>query len=147
MPVLDKSAKENDYIPFLANAGKRIDAAISLLKQKNIPHIILAAHSCGANMAINWLNRTGGKGIDAFIGMGMDEVPAIEKTGLPMLDVYGEKESTRIIETAPQRQGMMQKAGSSASKQMVLPEANHEFTNKGAELTAVISSWLNTLPL
>ena len=156
MPVLDKDAKYYDYVPLFANADKRIDAAIRFLKQQGVSRIILAGHSCGAHMAMNWLDNNGSKDIDAFIGMGIGatdkdqeiiEAFPFDKMSVPILDIYGEKEYPQVIETAAQRQALIQKGGNSASRQMVLPEANHYFTDKGNELTAVVGSWLNSLPL
>lgn len=155
MPVLSQSATYSDYVPLFTNADKRIDAAITFLKNRGTSRIILAAHSCGAYMAMHWLTTQGSKQIAAFIGMGMGVTDQsrkmsgtfpFDKINVPVLDIYGEKEFPQVIETAPERQALMKKGGNPASKQMVLPEANHFFTNKGDELTAVVGNWLNSLP-
>lgn len=155
MPVLEKEAKYYDYVPLFANADKRIDAGIAFLKQKGIAPIVLAAHSCGAHMAMNWVGNKGDGDIAAYIGMGMgatdyqqDMVQTfpLDKMKVPVLDVYGEKEYPQVINTAAERQNLMQKAGNPHSKQMVLPEADHYFKEKGGELNAVVANWLNSLP-
>lgn len=156
MPVLEKEAKYYDYVPLFANAGKRIDAGIAFLKQQGIAPIALAAHSCGAHMAMDWVDTKGDGEIVAYIGLGMGatdyQQPLIkpfplDKMKVPVLDVYGEQEYPQVIDTAPERISMMQKAGNNYSKQMVLPASNHYFTDKGPELNAVITNWLNALPL
>ena len=156
MPVLEKEAKYYDYVPLFANADKRIDAGIAFLKQKGIAPVVLAAHSCGAHMAMNWINTRGDGDIAAYVGLGMgatdfeqDMVQAfpLDKMKVPVLDVYGEKEYPQVISLAAERQTLMQKAGNSNSKQMVLPEADHYFKDKGEELNAVVANWLNSLPL
>jgi dienelactone hydrolase len=156
MPALDNNAKYFDYVPLFANADKRIDAGIAFLKQKGIAPIVLAAHSCGAHMAMDWIDNKGDGEIVAYIGLGMGATDTdqdlikpfpLDKMKVPILDVYGEKEHTQVINTAPERLAMIQKAANPQSKQMVLPEANHDFMGKGSELTAVVVNWLNSLPL
>lgn len=155
MPVLEKEATYYAYVPLFANADRRIDAGIAFLKQKGINTIVLAAHSCGAHMAMNWVVSKGDGAIAAYIGMGMgatdynqDMVQTfpLNKMKVPVLDLYGEKEYPQVIKTAGERQSLMQKAGNPHSKQMVLPEADHYFKEKGEELTAVVATWLNSLP-
>ena len=156
MPVLEKEAKYYDYVPLFANADKRIDAGIAFLKQKGITPVVLAAHSCGAHMAMNWINTKGDGDIVAYVGLGMGatdfgqdmiQTYPLDKMKVPVLDVYGEKEYPQVISLAAERQALMQKAGNSNSKQMVLPEADHYFKDKGEELNAVVANWLNSLPL
>lgn len=156
MPVLEKEAKYYDYVPLFANADKRIDAGIAFLKQKGIAPIVLAAHSCGTHMALNWVGNKGDGDVIAYVGLGMGVTDAdqgmvqalpLDKMKVPVLDVYGEKEYPQAISLAPERMALMQKAGNPHSRQMVLPAADHYFKEKGEELTAVVANWLNSLPL
>lgn len=156
MPVLAADAKYNDYLPLFPNADQRIDAGIAFLQQKGIAPVVLAAHSCGAHMAMHWVARKGDGAIAAYVGLGMgatdyqQDMPEpfpLDRMKVPVLDVYGEKEYPQVISQAPQRQAMLQKAGNPHSRQMVLPVADHYFKDKGEELTAVVVNWLNSLPL
>ncbi|MBU0657048.1 MAG: alpha/beta hydrolase family protein [Gammaproteobacteria bacterium] len=156
MPALEKEAKYFDYVPLFPNADKRIDAGIALLKQKGISTIVLVAHSCGAHMAMHWVENKGDADIAAYVGLGMGATDyqqemahgfPLDKMKAPILDVYGEKEYPQVINTAPERQALMQKAGNSQSRQMVLPDADHYFHDKGSELTAVVANWLNSLQM
>lgn len=156
MPVLEKDATYYDYLPLFPNADKRIDAGIAFLKQKGISPIVLVAHSCGAHMAMHWVESRGDGDIAAYVGLGMGATDTgqemarpfpLDKMKVPVLDVYGEKEYQQVIAMAPERQALMQKGGNNQSKQMVLPEADHYFHDKGSELTAVVANWLNSLQL
>lgn len=147
MPLLTPTAQSADYIPLLGNADQRIDAGIALLQQKGINNVVLAAHSCGAQMAMHWLGKKGDSTIRAYVGMGLGEVLPLDTMKVPVLDVYGEKDLPAAISYAPERQRLMQKAGNTHSKQMVLPEADHNFKDKGDALNAVVTTWLNSLPL
>jgi pimeloyl-ACP methyl ester carboxylesterase len=155
MPVLEKEAKYYDYVPLFANADKRINAGIALLKQQGITKIVLAAHSCGAHMAMNWVDTTGGSDLAAYVGLGMGATDyqqellhpfPLDKLSVPILDVYGEKDFPQVLSLAPERQALIQKAGNTHSKQMVLPDADHDYKDKGDALTAVVANWLNSLP-
>jgi len=46
---------------------------------------------------------------------------------------------------APGRQAMIKKAGNKKSKQVIVPGANHYFTDKGDELVAPVVDWLESL--
>jgi alpha/beta superfamily hydrolase len=107
-------------------------------------------------MAMNWVNAKGDGDIAAYVGLGMgatdfgqDMVQSfpLDKMKVPVLDIYGEKDFPQVISLATERQALIQKASNSNSKQMVLPEADHYFKEKGEELTAVVANWLNSLPL
>ncbi|WGZ94683.1 MAG: DUF3530 family protein [Candidatus Thiothrix putei] len=155
MPVLEKEAKYYDYVPLFANADRRINAGVAFLKQQGITKIVLAAHSCGAHMAMNWVDATGGRDLAAYVGLGMGATDyeqellhpfPLDKLSVPVLDIYGEKDFPQVLSLAPERQALMQKAGNTHSKQMVLPDADHYYKDKGDALTAVVANWLNSLP-
>ncbi|SDZ97332.1 Protein of unknown function [Thiothrix caldifontis] len=155
MPVLEKEAKYYDYVPLFANSDKRINAGIAFLKQQGMTKIVLAAHSCGAHMAMNWVDTTGGRDLAAYVGLGMGATDyeqdllhpfPLDKLSIPVLDVYGEKDFPQVLSLAPERQALIQKAGNTHSKQMVLPDADHYYKDKGDALTAVVANWLNSLP-
>jgi alpha/beta superfamily hydrolase len=80
-------------------------------------------------------------------GQDMVQSFPLDKMKVPVLDIYGEKDFPQVISLATERQALIQKASNSNSKQMVLPEADHYFKEKGEELTAVVANWLNSLPL
>lgn len=157
MPVLVKTAKYNDYIPIFPHAIPRIDAGINYLKEQGIKKIILFAHSCGAHMAMEWA-RTHKKDfntkITAYIGAGMGATDykqsmkypfPLADISIPVLDIYGEKEYPSVHRMAPERLSMMKKAGNNKSAQVIVPGANHYFTDKGNELVTPIIEWLNKL--
>jgi dienelactone hydrolase len=92
--------------------------------------------------------------IDAFVGIGMGAVDykqpmkgpfPLEKFIVPVLDVYGEEEYPAVIRGAPERLAAMQKAGNPKSKQLVVPGANHYFTDEGDALLEVVGHWLQGL--
>lgn len=157
MQVLKKTAKYNDYMPLFPLAGNRIEAGIAYLKEQGIDNIILLAHSCGAHMAMEWIRSKEGKVdkmISAYIGAGMGatdykqpmEQPfPLAKMTIPVLDIYGENEYPAVLRMAPGRKAMMKKAGNKKSKQVVVPKANHYFTDQGDAFVESVVGWLETL--
>ncbi len=154
MPVLEKTAKYYDYVPLFSQAGSRIEAGIKYLKEQGIDNIVLFAHSCGAHMAMEWVRQKGDSQISAYIGAGMGATDykqkmakpfPLESMKVPVLDIYGDKEFPAVIRMASKRLEGITKAGNKKSKQVIVPGANHYFTDKGDELVAPIAKWLDTL--
>ena len=154
LPVLEKTAKYFDYLPVLPEAGPRLDAAIAHLSEQGISPIILLAHSCGAHMAMLWLESSKGKEIDGFVGIGMGATDykqpmqhpfPFASLDIPVLDIYGENDYPAVHRLAPQRLALMTQGGNARSKQIMLPEADHYFVDHPDEMTAAISSGLGAV--
>lgn len=156
MPVLEKDAKYNDYIPLFAEATPRIDAAIAYLRDTGVKHIVLVAHSCGAHMAMHWIARQGDREISAYVGIGMGatdfgqpmkEAFPLAKMHVPVLDVYGSAEYPQVLNMAPERLTEIHKAGNPQSRQIVIPGADHYFHEHNGELVKAVAEWLDQLKL
>lgn len=154
MPVLEKGKKYYDYLPLLPYAHKRIEAAIDYVKQQQGDQtIVLAAHSCGAHMANDWLNQVGDAAIDGYIilGAGATDYKQDLKTPfpfaemqVPILDLYGEEEFPRPLAMVPERKNLLEKGGNTQSQQQLLPKADHYFHDTGEPLTEAVAQWLNS---
>lgn len=154
MPVLDKKAKYYDYVPIFPESFSRIEAAIKFLKKKKIKNIVLAAHSCSVHMSMAWFDKTGGKGADAYIGIGMGVTDlkqymakpfSLDKLKIPVLDIYGQNEFNSVTKSAPLRLEMIKSTGIEQSEQRIVPDADHYITDRGDALVKETSDWLNKL--
>ncbi len=159
MPVLEKQARYYDYVPVFSEALPRIDAAIKYARSmvnKQDNKVVLIAHSCGAHMAMAWVeaNVDASLKIDAYIGMGMGatdygqpmEKPfPLDKLTVPVLDVYADGDYPAVLKMAPQRLAMIKDAGNKKSKQLIVTDSDHYYEDRGEELTQLISQWLQTL--
>lgn len=157
MPLMQKSAKYFDYVPLFPQATPRIEAGIKYLQEQGIKNIVLLAHSCGGHMAMDWIRSKEGKVdklISAYIGAGMGATDfgqkmkqpfPYESLKIPVLDVYGSKEYPAVLTKAPERLMMIMKAANPKSKQVIVPGANHYFTDKGDELVKPVADWLDNL--
>ena len=153
MPVLEKGRLYYDYLPLFEFSRERIESAINFLSNASDQPIILAAHSCGAHMANDWLNSRTDSKIDGYIIMGAGATDYLQdlKTPLPfanmhipVLDLYGELEFPRPIAMLPERKALLDAGGNPGSKQIMLLDADHYFHDAGGPLTEVVAEWLNS---
>ncbi len=153
MPVLEKGRLYYDYLPLFKFARGRIESAISYIASASDQPIILAAHSCGAHMANDWLNNSNDSKINGYVimGAGATDYRQELKTPLPfaqmrvpVLDLYGELEFPRPIAMLPERKALLDAGGNPGSKQIMLLNADHYFHDAGAPLTEVVTEWLNS---
>ncbi len=154
MPVLEKDSKYYDYVPIFGFAHARIEAGIRFLREQGYRRVVLLAHSCGVHMAMDWIARQGDDSIDAFIGLGMGATDygqpmrqpfPLAQMQVAVLDLYGAEEYPAVKRGAPERKAMMLAAGHAQSRQQVLADANHYFTNRGDALVSAVADWLDSL--
>lgn len=159
MPVLEKDAKYYDYVPLFPKAHPRIDSAIKFsreqLKQNDLPdRVVLLAHSCGAHMAMSWVEAGSFESIDAYIGLGMGATDykqpmkrafPLDAIKVPVFDVYASDDFPAVIRMAPERLAAIRKAGNPLSAQAVVETSNHYYTDKGDAVVEIVSGWLDTI--
>ncbi len=154
MPVLEKNVKYYDYVPIFRYAHARIESGIRFLRENGHRRIVLLAHSCGVHMAMDWIKSKKDKSIDAFVGLGMGATdykqPMLESFPLdwmkvPILDLYGAEDFPAVVRLAPERKQMIDEAGHVKSRQVVLPGADHYFTDQEEALLREVSGWLDQL--
>ena len=154
MPVLAKDATYYDYVPIFEFAHARIEAGIDYLRAQGHRRVILLAHSCGVHMAMDWIDKRGDDDIDAFIGLGMGATDygqpmrqpfPLARMRVAVLDLYGADEYPAVKLGAAQRKASMQRAGHPQSRQRVLADTNHYFTDRGDALVAAVVDWLASL--
>ncbi len=154
MPVLEKEAKYYDYVPILGFAHARIEAGLRYLRENGHRKVILLAHSCGVHMAMDWIVENGDDSIDAYVGLGMGatdygqpmrEPLPLARMRVAVLDLYGEDEFPAVLRAAPERKAMLQAGGNAQSDQLLLPHADHYFTDQGDALVSAVADWLDQL--
>jgi acetyl esterase/lipase len=156
LPVLGKEAKYFDYVPFFPDANRRIESAIKYLRDEGFETVVVLAHSCGAHMAMSYINQHTDKTFDAYIGVGsgatdykqpmMENFPFAEMR-VPILDIYGSNDFPAVLRMAGERKQLIMKAGNSKSRQDIVEGADHYY-NKPADiekLTQQVLDWLGTL--
>jgi len=157
LPVLTKGATYDDYFEVFDDAIPRIEAAIAFARAASGGTLVVLAHSCGTHMAQHWMHArsdTAPAQFDAFVGIGMGAIDigqtmrepfALDKLPIPVLDVYAELDFPNVQRLAPVRREAMQRRGNVHSAQVVVPDAEHYFVDRGQALLDVVAAWLDTL--
>lgn len=154
MPVLEKTAKYNDYVPIFPAAFPRIRAAVDHLRAEGAARIVLVAHSCSVHMTMAFVERFGDGDIDAYVGVGMGATDygqpmkgpfPLAAMKVPVLDLYGGEDYPAVLRTAPERVAAIRAAGHPKSRQAVVPGADHFFKGHDDDLVDAVSAWLDGL--
>jgi pimeloyl-ACP methyl ester carboxylesterase len=140
MPVLASDARPADYYPKLfPEAGERIAAAARWLAGKGYGRMVLLSHSLGSWMSEVYLERTLGAPFAAWVCMGRaGEFGDISKIGMPVLDVYGENDLPQVLRSASERRV-------AASRQVVIPQADHFYTGREQPLAEAVKAFVEGL--
>lgn len=151
MPILPNEAEVKDYIPLIAEAGPRIQAARAFMKTRGIEPVAIIAHSLGATMASATLAKQGDMGLRGFVAIGMsgsDLDPQLDTTAhlarltLPILDLYGSRDLDTVRNAVQPRAAAMRKAGHERFRQIEIEGADHFFIGLEDELVRRVRGWL-----
>ena len=157
LPVLAKDATYYDYFDVFDAAIPRIEAAIAFARAASGGKLVVLAHSCGTHMAQHWIHArsdTAPAQFDAFVGIGMGAIDigqtlrepfALDKLSMPVLDVYAELDFPNVQRLASARREAMRRGGNARNAQIVVPDAEHYFVDRGQALLDVVAAWLDAL--
>jgi len=151
LPLLDKSASYEDYVPLYPEVPDRLQAAIDFLHKKGMDSVVIVAHSQGATMASYFLANTE-HDIKAFVAIGMsaqhkqahiNSSESLKRIAIPVLDIYGSRDFPTVLETAEKRRSAA--AHNAAYKQTVIANAYRFFddSNHERELLNAVALWLD----
>lgn len=153
LPLLEKSAAYEDYVPLYPEVPARMQAATDYLTGQGMESIVVVAHSQGATMASYYLANARHK-IQALVAIGMSAQhlqPAINSAqslkliNIPVLDIYGSRDFPTVLETAEKR--LKSSAHNARYQQTVIADAYHFFDNTTheKELIRVVALWLDQI--
>lgn len=157
LPVLTKGAKYYDYVNVFSDAIPRIEAAVMHARKHAGRNLVLIAHSCGTHMAQHWFNVRGDAAvtrINAYVGIGMGatdygqvmvEPFGLEGIRVPVLDVYGAQDFPAVRRFASERLLALEAGGHPQNTQIMVPEADHYFVDRGDALLEAVAGWLEAL--
>lgn len=151
LPLLEKSAAYEDYVPLYPEVPPRMRAATRHLIKQGVDTIVVVAHSQGATMAGYYLARTE-HDVKAFVAIGMssqykqptiNSAESLKRINIPVLDIFGSRDFPTVLQTAEVRQ--QASAHNKAYKQSIIDEAYHFFDNTDHErqLLNTLSQWLD----
>lgn len=157
LPVIAPKNQIEDYGKTLDQATARIDAAISLLHENKFRNIVAIGHSFGAASVLSYLEQQKDeekeKKIIALVAIGLqdyaylkppiDVLGLIEKSKLPLLDIYGTRDYKEAIDQAADRRLAAKKGSNSQYVQVEIEGADHYFNKLEDVLIKRIRGWMN----
>ncbi len=153
LPLIAPENQIEDYGQTLEQTTTRIKSAIKFLKEHQFSNIIIIGHSFGAASALAYLEKQPISNIVALVAIGLQNYaflkPAIniltliEKTRIPILDVYGSRDFKNVINRAPDRRLAAKKGNNERYTQLEIEGADHYFTGTEDILIQQILEWLD----
>jgi pimeloyl-ACP methyl ester carboxylesterase len=143
MPVLATDALREDYFALIPDGADRLQAAVAFLKAKGHRKIAFVCHSLGARMCNYYLTGTPGNGIAAWVSIGISNGQFAEpaKLGMPILDIYGERDFALVLQQAAARAAVLRTRKGSA--QIEVAGADHYFAGSEGELVKQVRQFLD----
>lgn len=153
LPVIAPENQLEDYGKTLEQVAERIKAGIRLLHELKFRNIVAIGHSFGAASVLSYLEREKEQKIISLVAIGLqdyafvkppiDLLGLIEKSKIPVLDVYGSRDFKMVIDQAPDRRLAAKKGGNRKYVQMEIEGANHYFNKLEDVLIKRIRGWMN----
>ncbi|OGT20373.1 MAG: hypothetical protein A2V90_08105 [Gammaproteobacteria bacterium RBG_16_57_12] len=155
MPVLGFDTGMRDHSVLLNESPARIWAAIGFLKKRDHKKIVLIGHGLGAIMGASYLVENGKKDIAGLAAIGMYMLnytdprmwtpDLLVKLRLPILDIYGQMDQYGVEHDKEVRAQAAARANNRRYRQVMISQADHDFTGHGDELVDHIKRWLEEL--
>lgn len=144
MPVLAANAKLEAYTRTFPEAAARIAAGVAYLRAHGYVHIALVSHSLGSRMSDYYLAHHPQAPLQTWIAIGMPSAyTATRKLHIPMLDLYGAEDLPAVKASAPARAKEI--AHLPNSLQIQVPDTDHFFDGRDAQLVKIVSDFLDAL--
>lgn len=152
MPILERDAAITAYYSLFTEAAERISAGIGYLRNKELENVALVGHSLGALMALSYLAGREESGAFTVVTIGLiinqesasfDGLKLLEKVALPILDIYGGIDLPGVVKSAKMRRIAALRGKTAGYRQVVVPGANHVFSNLNPTLTSQVAGWIS----
>lgn len=140
MPVLAADTQSDAYPVTFDEAAARLQAAAAYLKAKGYGMIGIVSHSLGSRMSLHYLVGNPDAPVKAWVAIGMPGGEGYGKVRIPVLDLYGDNDLPGVLQNAGVRAASFKVKG---SKQVVVPQADHFFNNRDAELVGFVTAYLD----
>lgn len=151
MPLAAADATPEERARLVARALPRIAFAVETLIQQNMLNICLLGHGLGARMALHWLAQGRPEEVRALVTLSLaadvhdpqdSTLSDLEKIDIPMLDIYGSRDTGLVRQSVKQRRTAAMKAENKAYRQLMLDGADRDYLGQDALLLGRIRAWL-----
>lgn len=140
MPVLAADAGSEAYPQLFPEAVERLELAVAYLKGLGYQRIGIVSHSNGSRMSRVYL-RTNPPDVSAWVSLSLTQGDTFEGVNAPVFDLYGENDLPHVLSSVEQRKASLK--GNAASKQMVIPNADHFFNGQEELMINAVKDYLN----
>lgn len=142
MPVLAADASYTEYPALFSDAAERLKIAVNFLKRKGYQRVVIVSHSNGSRMSRVYM-ETNPADVTAWASLSLTQGDTYEGIDAPVLDLYGENDLPHVTNTAHQRKKTMAK--NKLSKQIIIPDANHFFSNREEDMVKAVKIFLDEI--
>jgi len=152
LPVIAPENQVEDYGKTLARAILRIEAAVNLLRKRKFLNIVAIGHSFGAASALAYLEKEQEQKIMALVAVGLqdyafvkpsiDVLDLIEKSKIPVLDIFGSRDFKEAVDQAADRRLAAAKGNNAKYEQLEIEGADHYFASLENILIKRTRGWL-----
>lgn len=152
LPVLSPQTGHSEYGSTFLEGNKRIRSAVLYLQDRGYRDIAIIGYGFGASVALNYLVKNN-SAIKALVGISMENFPflkprynlieEIEKVTVPVLDIYGGRDSSGVIRSADDRRLSGGKLGTGNYTQRIFTDADHYYISMERNLARELAEWLD----
>ncbi len=153
LPVIAPENQIEDYGKTLQQTAERIKAAVRLLRERKFLNIVVIGHSFGAASTLAYLEKEEKQKVMALVAVGLqdyafvkpsiDLLGLIEKSKIPVLDIYGSRDFKKVIKQAPDRRLAAKKGNNRQYTQIEIEGADHYFNKMEDVLIKRVRGWLD----
>jgi predicted alpha/beta-hydrolase family hydrolase len=138
MPILAADAPPARYPTLFWEADARFAAAMSYLRKKGYPRLVIVSHSMGSRMANHYVSQHPQVPLAAWVSLSISsgEFAPLKRPKFRIYDVYGEKDLDAVLQGAEKRAAALKRLH--GSSQTMVFGADHFYAKKEKELVLLI---------
>lgn len=140
LPVLANGIPGSEYKPLWKDSDKRIQAAITYVKELGFSVDSLVAHSHGTRMAKHYFENNPDHPFKRFVAIGMGDASGLAHISIPTLDLYGTEDLESVLKTVEKRRAASSHNRGYEQKQIT---GDHFFNDQNDLLNQTVVNWLN----
>ncbi|MHB8717131.1 MAG: alpha/beta hydrolase family protein [Sulfuricaulis sp.] len=141
MPVLAENVGYEAYPAVFPDAVERLKLAVAYLKSKGYQRIAIVSHSNGSRMTRVYMAENP-PDVNAWVAIGLTRGDTFAGIKVPVLDLYGGNDLPHVLASVTKRKASL---ANTASKQMMIPDADHFYTNHEEEMITAVKGFLDRL--
>jgi len=138
MPILAADAPAARYPTLFWEADARFAAAMSYLRKKGYPRLVIVSHSMGSRMANHYVAQHPQVPLAAWVSLSISsgEFAPLKRPRFPVYDVYAEKDLDAVLQGVQKRAASLKRIR--GSSQTMVFGADHFYAKKEKELVMLI---------